>query len=114
MDLLECGSDFDNLPLTFLVAIVPSARDLAVGAPIVELMGRRVRQGDPDWFADTVGGLASVACSWTDGVTEILSWFVTHPSSLVIEFQMARWNDRPLTPPLASIAKELLRRVRWK
>jgi hypothetical protein len=52
-------------------------------------MRRFVRDGEPESFADLVGGLAAQGYNWTDGVRNIATWFVQLADELVVEIHVA-------------------------
>ena len=115
-DLGRCGGDFRRVPLTFFSGLIDALERSTVDEIADALMQRRVRQGYPERFSTVISTLDARGFAWTDGVVEILSFFVEHPSGVVVEFQVGRWFGETGSggPPLRPIADELLTHVRWR
>jgi hypothetical protein len=45
-------------------------------------MSRRVQQGEPEFFATRFAGIPALEYVWSDGVTRVVSWFLTHRDTL--------------------------------
>jgi hypothetical protein len=110
--------DVTSVPLMLFVSVLDPAGH-SVQRVAEDLMSRRVRQGYPGRFDAVISGLPALGFDWTDGIMEILSYFVLHARGWILEFQVARACHPVMympgfdRSPLRSIAEDLLAGVRW-
>jgi hypothetical protein len=104
----------DTAPLSLFIQPLEHAETASFDGTIEALMGRRVRQGYPERFDAEVSGRPARGFGWTDGVADILSFFVCVLDRHFVEFSVQKRSfQEPPSPPLNDVARELLSRVRW-
>ncbi|MBS2015205.1 MAG: hypothetical protein JST00_20115 [Deltaproteobacteria bacterium] len=79
-------------------------------------MRQHVRQGEPERFADVIGGHPAIGYTWTDGVLDIATWFLEPlPSAAVrIDHSIPSFLDRArLGRDARGEGSALLATLRW-
>ena len=113
-DLTACRledreTDLSLLPVSFSVTCHPTTQGME---EFVEaLMRRRVPRGLPDRWPDHIGPYLCTCNHWTDGVTDILSWFMRPAPGMVCEVRACGflWES----PRAGHVATLFESRLRW-
>lgn len=113
-DLEAAGSVEQVGALSLFVGRLANGTERSASQQIEQLMARRVPQGNPERFRDDMSGVLLQGFEWTDGISDVLSFFARITDGTVVELQTSRagW---PHTSPasLLEASAPLLRGIRW-
>ena len=76
----QAGADPDELSKALVVRLLPREPGTNLKAYAHRVMLRHVPQGRPTEFASIIDGRPAVGFEWTDGVSDVATWFVEGPN----------------------------------
>ncbi|MFO0547069.1 MAG: hypothetical protein U0271_01710 [Polyangiaceae bacterium] len=113
IELERADGKVEFAALNLLVQVVSLAPGEGSTEVVESRMAGRVQRGHPGRFAAVVAGRPARGFDWTDGVQDILSFFVELHDCLV-ELSLARAAlPQTHSAPLMEVASSLLVGVRW-
>lgn len=78
-------------------------------------MRRRVAPGETEQLSGNIDSREATVLGWTDGVADIISYFVTAPTGELLEFQFAAFSlPAPEHGAAADVASVLLPSLEWR
>jgi hypothetical protein len=113
-DLAYAGGDPTWCSFAIYVELV-GADSSALHRVAENLMARRVREGYPGRFKTELGGVPALGYDYTDGVSNLRSYFAPCPSGGIVELcirkAVASYGEHQV--PLESAAEFVLAGIRW-
>jgi hypothetical protein len=96
------AADLACLPVGVSLVRKPLDQDLHAAAR--SLMAARVRAGEPEWHHVQLWSRPAIRCGWTDGIVDVISWFVPLLAGELLEVQLWRDDRAPAVKELEAPA----------